>query len=196
MIAFRHAPPGYPFLWEGPGQPAGRWNREGDGPTHYFADTPDGAWAEFLRHEEITDPDDLPGIERAIWAVEIGDPPAARPGLRPHVLTGDRASYPACQRAAGALRAGDQPGLTAPSAALVDGDARGLRVDGGLKPGPPREAAVIVIFGARPDLAGWCAALGRPAAELLARVRHFTPTVEQPRRATASGPPGRRGAPR
>jgi RES domain-containing protein len=62
VIAFRHADRRFPFLWEGSGQPAGRWNATGDSPIHYFADTPDGAWAEFLRHEGITSPEDLATI--------------------------------------------------------------------------------------------------------------------------------------
>ena len=75
MIGFRHADIRLPFLWEGPDQPPGRWHGEGEGPVHYFADTPDGAWAEFLRHEGITDPDDLDTVRRALWAVELGAPP-------------------------------------------------------------------------------------------------------------------------
>jgi hypothetical protein len=39
--------------------------------THYFTDTPDGAWAEFLRHEAIFDPEDLLTVRRAPWAVDI-----------------------------------------------------------------------------------------------------------------------------
>ena len=70
MIAFRHADPRFPFLWEDSSQPAGRWNMPGQ-LTHYFADTPDGAWAEFLRHEEIFDPEDLLTVRRALWAVDI-----------------------------------------------------------------------------------------------------------------------------
>ena len=65
VIAFRHTDPRYPFLWECGSQPAGRWHAQGEGPAHYFNDTPDGAWAEFLRHEEITEPEDLSGIRRA-----------------------------------------------------------------------------------------------------------------------------------
>ena len=52
MIAFRHADPRFPFLREDSSQHVGRWNGTGE-LTHYFCDTPDGAWAEFLRHEEI-----------------------------------------------------------------------------------------------------------------------------------------------
>ena len=81
MIAFRHADPRFPFLWEDSFQPAGRWNTPGQ-LTHYFADTPDGAWAEFLRHEEISDPADLLTVRRALWAVEVRDEPAARPNWR------------------------------------------------------------------------------------------------------------------
>src|SRR5690606_7733130 len=73
VIVFRQADSRVPPLWETSDQPAGRWHGDGEGPAHYFADTPDGAWAEFLRHEEITDPADLEGVRRRLWAVEIGD---------------------------------------------------------------------------------------------------------------------------
>ena len=79
MIGFRQADPRYPFLWSDPSQPAARWHGEGDGPAHYFADTPDGAWAELLRHEEIHDPADVATFRRALWAVELGDEPASAP---------------------------------------------------------------------------------------------------------------------
>ena len=82
MIVFRHADPRLPFLWEDARQPPGRWHGGGEGPAHYFSDTPDGAWAELLRHEEIRDPADLATLRRAIWAVEIPDEEqAAAPGL-------------------------------------------------------------------------------------------------------------------
>ena len=55
----------FPFLWEGAGQPPARWHGDGEGPVHYLTDTPDGAWAEFLRHEEIRDPQDLETVTRA-----------------------------------------------------------------------------------------------------------------------------------
>src|SRR5450631_3827997 len=88
MIAFRQVDARFPFLWEDASQPAGRWHGEGEGPAHYFADTPDGAWAEFLRHEDIDDPADLKTIRRQMWAVEIGDPPREQVDLPMDVLTG------------------------------------------------------------------------------------------------------------
>ncbi len=172
MIAFRHADPRFPFLWETPAQPAGRWHGAGDGPAHYLADTPYGAWAELLRHEEITDPADLAGVRRALWAVELPELPGWRPELDERLQRGGLESYSACQAEAARLRASGAASLRAPSAALVSRGARGWRVEGGLRPGPRRDGEVFVFFGPRPDLVGWPVVLdGRPPEELLGRVR-------------------------
>ena len=175
MIAFRHTDPRFPFLRETPAPTGGRWNHAGE-LAHCFSDTPDGAWAEFLRHEEIHDPEDLPHVRRALWAVEVADLPAARPALAAEVLTGGQQSWAACRREAVRLRREGHAGLVAPSAALVTGGAHGFRVEGGERPGPPRDGVTIVLFGTRPDLIGWQAvASGGPAPDLLDRVRHFGP---------------------
>lgn len=172
MIAFRHADPRFAFLREDESQTAGRWNDTGD-LTHYFCDTPDGAWAEFLRHEEISDPADISTIRRALWAVEIGEPPSLRPDLPPETMTGDPTTWPRCTQFASTHR-GNADGLIAPSAALKPGEARGWRVDAGMRPGPDRDGQVIAIFGPRPDLVGWAAtAEGRPETALLAKVARF-----------------------
>ena len=174
MIGFRQADPRFPFLWEDASQPPGRWHDEGEGPVHYFADTPEGAWAEFLRHEEITDPADVAEIRRSIWAVELGDPELQAPRLSARTLTGGLQSYPACRGEAARLRAAGATGLIAPSAALRSGGAHGWRVDAGLRPAASRDGRVIAMFGRRPDLVGWAAAYeGRPAADLLRRVHHL-----------------------
>lgn len=173
MILFRHADPRFPFLWEVPGQPAARWHGEDEGPAHYLADTPDGAWAEFVRHEGITREAELDNVRRALWAVEIPDGVAlAEPALAADVLRGGTGTYGQCRTEARRLRASGATGLRAPSAALVPGGARGWRVDGGLRPAAGRDGSMVVLFGRRPDLVGWPATLaGRPAADLLARVR-------------------------
>jgi hypothetical protein len=158
MIAFRQCDARCPFLWEGAAQPEGRWHASGEGPAHYFADTPDGAWADFLRHEEIHDAADLATIRRAIWAVDIGDAPAASPALPVDTMQGDRSTWPACQAAARELRAAGQRRLEAPSAALPDG-------------------RMMVLYGepAELKLAGWIAAVdASPPRALLKRVRHYT----------------------
>ena len=176
MIAFRHADPRYPFLWEEASQPGARWHGPGEGPVQYLCDTPDGAWAEFLRHEEIKDPEDLATIRRALWAVELGDEPSREPRLPAKVLTGGPETHAACRKEARRLWRLGATKVVAPSAALLPGAARGWRVDGGLRPGPPHDAKVVVLYGRRPDLVGWAAAMeGRPGEELLPFVRHLSP---------------------
>jgi hypothetical protein len=64
--------------------------------------------------------------------------------------------------------------LDVASAALLEGAARGFHTNAGLQPGPARSGRTIVLFGPRPSLVAWrAAAEGRPAAELLARVRRL-----------------------
>ena len=174
MIAFRQVDGRYPFLWDDDRQPAGRWHAQGEGPAHYFADTPDGAWAEFLRHEEITDPADLPTIRRQLWAVDIGDDPAEDVALPLPTLTGGPDTYARCQRRATAMRQSGATRMSARSAALVAGGARGMRVRDGVQPDAPRDGHVIVVFGAPDALVGWNAATdARPSADLLERVHHY-----------------------
>ena len=178
MLWFRTCDARWPFLWDGAGQPPGRWHGPGEGPAQYLADTPDGAWAEFLRHEEITDPSDLAGIARDLWAVEVPDPPTggprpARPYLEAAVVRGGPRSYAACQAEARRLRAAGAQALRAPSAALLPGAARGQLVRrGALAEARRRDGRVLVLFGPRPHLRGWrCTHAGRPHERLLALVR-------------------------
>ena len=174
MIAFRHADLRSPFAWESADQPSARWHGEGQGPVQYFADTPDGAWAELLRHEEIVSAEDVATIRRALWAVDLPEQPEQVPALPIEVLTGGPETHEQCRQEAARLRAEGTAGLVAPSAALLDGAAHGWKVDGGVQPAAPRDGRVIVLFGRRPDLVGWLATVdGRPAEDLLARVRYF-----------------------
>jgi hypothetical protein len=174
MIVFRQTDWRYPCLWESADQPAGRWHGAGEGPAHYFADTPTGAWAEFVRHEEITDAGDLATVRRQMWAVEIGDEPAHDVEVRSRVTGGGRQSYPACQDEARRLRARGARRLRARSAALVPGGAAGAVVDQGPQPAPPKDGFTIVVFGAPAGLIGWVAAdRSRPPDEVLPRVRHY-----------------------
>ncbi len=174
MIVFRQTDGRYPFLWEDATQAAGRWHAAGEGPAHYFADTPDGAWAEFLRHEEITDPQDVPTILRQLWAVEIGDAPAEAVTTPESVVRGGPNTYARCQADARALRAAGIRRLSAPSAALVSGGARGVCVDGGVRPSAPRDGRIIVLFGSARGTVGWLAAEnGHPSVDLLPRVNYY-----------------------
>lgn len=174
MIVFRHADSRFPFLWEAVDQPPARWHGAGEGPVAYLAETPDGAWAEFLRHEEITDPADLDGVRRAIWAVELPDAPTTRPRLTQATLTGGLETWPACQAEARRLRRRGKTALATPSAALRTRTPSGFRTSGGLRPGPVRQERAFVYFGAHSELVAWCACTaGRHRADLLPRVRHL-----------------------
>ncbi len=175
-LGFRHGDPRFPFLWESALQPPGRWHGPGEGPVHYLADTPDGAWAEFLRHEEITDAADLAGVVRRLWAVEL--PPdvtsAAHVRLDDSVARGDPGSYPICQAEARALRAQGATVLRAPSAALVPGGARGQGTAGGLREAADRDGLVWAVVGTRPSLRGWAAVdAGAPTSRVLGLVARF-----------------------
>ena len=174
-IGFRHCDSRYPFLWATALQPAARWHRFGEGPAHYFADTPVGAWAEFLRHEDIRDPADLDGIRRSLWAVELPDRGYVTPALPDKQLTGGLASYAACQSEAARLRTTGARRIEAPSAALSAGGARGWIANPDEKPAPAaRDGVVWVLYGTGRDLIGWPAAEATaPPARALPLVRHF-----------------------
>ncbi len=178
MILFRQTDSRYPFLWEDDQQPPGRWHGQGEGPAHYLADTPDGAWAELLRQEEIRDPEELKTIRRSLWAVEVPDEEAAEPELPGQILTGGPGTWARCREEARRLRAAGASRIVTKSAALLSGKAQGWRVETGLRPGPSRDGRVHVLFGPRPDLVGWAAVVGgRPGEELLPRVHHFSRPV-------------------
>jgi RES domain len=175
VILYRHADPRFPFLWESADQPPARWHGPGEGPVQYFADTSDGAWAEFLRHEGIANESELVNVRRALWAVAASDDlPAQVPRLSQAVLTGGIATYAECQKEARRLRNRGALALRVPSAALLPGGAAGWKVNGGLRPAAERDGTVFAVFGARPDFVGWMAAFAaRPGTDLLGRVRHL-----------------------
>lgn len=172
MITFRHCDRRWPFLWESSKQPPARWHGEGEGPVQYLSDTPDGAWAEFIRHEEITDEEDLDGVSRALWAVSVAEPSWVTPDLPEPTMTGSLDTYPDCQSEARRLRKVGVEALEVPSAALQPGTAGGHVVDGGLQEAAAADGRTFVLFGRRPDVVGWVAVDdGRPPRGLLGRVR-------------------------
>lgn len=172
-MVFRNADSRYAFFWEATAQPPARWHGPGEGPAQYVADTPDGAWAEFLRHEEITDPADLAGVARSLWVIEVEDTElAAAPRIDVPAVLGGLDSYNECRELAHRARAAGAHAITAPSAALLPGAARGERTDGSLVAGDDRDGEVWVLYGRRPDLRGWrVVEAGRPPERVLALVR-------------------------
>lgn len=175
MIVFRNTDVDVPFSWDSDRQPAQRWHDDGEGPAQYTSSTPDASWAEFLRHNGITDADDLAGIERTMWAVEIDDDePTGLPVLPIATLTGGVSSYPACRRESARLRGSGSTRLIATSAAVLPGTPSGWLSRADLVPGPARDEVTMVLFGARPEFVGWVTAThGQPDPSLLGRVRHL-----------------------
>jgi hypothetical protein len=175
VTLYRQCDSRFAFLWGSARQPRGRWHGDGAGPVQYLANTPDGAWAELLRHEEIQHSEDIEGVERALWAVEVAEMPEAVPELGDGILRGAQDSYPACQAEAQRLRDLGRDGLVAPSAAIREGNVSSWKAVGEVNvPGPEHPAIVAALFGPRPDLEGWLLVdRGAPPFHVLGRVRHF-----------------------
>lgn len=174
-IGYRHCDPRYPFLWQSAAQPAARWHGADEGPANYFSDTPTGAWAEFLRHEGITEEADLVGVQRSLWAVEVPQvDAAATPQLPEAVLFGAEHSYPACQQEARRLRKLGHTGFDVPGAALLPGEARGWTADAAIaRETTLRQGRVWVHFGTC-AFVGWVVVkAGSPPADVLPLVRHL-----------------------
>ncbi len=171
-IGFRHCDPRYPFLWTTADQPPARWHAAGEGPANYFCDTPDGAWAEFLRHEEIVDAADLAGVRRSLWAVALPADGYAQVPLGRDLLQDGGQGYGACQARARQLRAQGATRLQTFSAALRPGTAGGWRVRGAAQERAPagRDGLVWVLYGTV-TLAGW------PAAEAASPPQSVLPLV-------------------
>jgi len=180
-LGFRVCDRRHPFLWSGPGQAAGRWNRSGDQPVHYLACTPTVAWAEWIRHEEITDPGDLAGVAAALWAVLIpqewgsGELESVAMPLD-QVLDPSPAAQDARLALVEQLKKQGAQGLLAPTAALRESDAvlPAVRVRNGTEQPErlTRPAQVILLWCEASALPGWCCVSeGRLGAELLPLVR-------------------------
>jgi hypothetical protein len=161
----------YPFLWATREQPPGRWHDSGEGPCHYLATTPKGAWAEAVRHSGITDEDDLEDLELALWEVRV-IPPVDVPTLDEATMTGGEWSYAACRAEARRRRAAGSVGFVAPSAAVLSGRAEVYAVGtGGQYVTEHVPTGTIVLFGAPDDLVGIPSAEGHPDPTILDDVR-------------------------
>lgn len=180
-LGFRVCDRRHPFLWSGAGQGSGRWNRSGDQPVHYLASTPTVAWAEWIRHQEITDPGDLAGVAAALWAVLIPQAWGFKE-LDSVALPLDQVldSSPEAQDArlglVEQLKKHGAQGLLAPTASLHHSDRvlPAVRVSNGTEQLEQlaMPAQVILLWCEARVLPGWCCVPeGRPGAELLPLVR-------------------------
>ncbi|MGE4425512.1 MAG: RES family NAD+ phosphorylase [Solirubrobacteraceae bacterium] len=174
LIAFRQTDYDVPFWARSNGFPA-RWNAAGDPPTQYWSLHPDGAWAEYLRQEEVGDEEAAGRIRRTIWScrvprgmfVDLREPETCETyGVAPEALVAP--DWLPCQVLASRLRTDGCPGILSPCAAL-DGHTN------------------LTIFGAkraidwqrrpalRSQIPAAVVAVGRPPAGLVERVERRPP---------------------
>jgi RES domain-containing protein len=123
-VVFRYANYDTP-LWVRPNTNAGRWQAAGDPPTQYFCLTPEGAWAELARAEELRTERDLGLARTVIWAIEVSQAMivdystfdrAEAAGFPPEALIDD--DWSRCQQEGKRLRDLGYLGVLAPAAAL------------------------------------------------------------------------------
>lgn len=174
LTAFRWSSYDVPF-WGRSNSRDGRWNYADVHSTQYWSLTPDAAWAELIRHENLQTEEELDEVRMPFWVCRV--PTAMLVDLRQshtreqHQITDDELidqDWGACQRLAVKLR--DQcRGVIAPSAALP-------------------QHANLTLFGRRraidwenrPALASTIpasrAAIGRPPTGLLDRVGRLVQT--------------------
>lgn len=175
LLAFRQTDYDVPF-WARNNSYDGRWNVAGDPPTQYWSMHPDGAWAEFLRQEELQDAADVRLIRRPIWVCRIvigslldlrGTSQQEQHEIAPTDLVDP--DWGACQRLARRLRAAGVGAILSPSAALDGHDNLtifGARRAIHLHRRPVLQSTVPAAIVAR----------GRPSPELLDAIRRTTPT--------------------
>lgn len=122
-VLFRYSSCDVPF-WVLPNTGPGRWNVAGDPPTQYWSGSPDAAWAELIRSEELRTEAEVDLVSMPLWVcrfpfaelVDLRDDAAQRAaGLALEDLIGE--SWSACQRAGAVLRQSHR-GVIAPAAAL------------------------------------------------------------------------------
>lgn len=165
----------YPPFWADPQQPQGRWHAQGDGPCHYLSTTPEGAWAEIIRHEALREAEDVQDLHRSLWVVESPEPPIdAHPDL-PGTRALFRRPWAQCQAAARALRDAGHHALWADSAALPKASARVRQVQTGRLRSGRRRSEVVAFFGVATahGLEAQHAADGHPDPQLTDRVQHL-----------------------
>lgn len=168
---FRYSSYDVPF-WARPNTTDERWHAAGDGATQYLSATPDGAWAELIRNENLRSEADLSLVQMALWQAQIEQAriadyrdfgTAEKAGLDPELLISDEQS--ACRVEGRRLRENNFAGVLYPSAALPG--EQNLVLFG------PR---ILLPWGASRRLASGVPAnkltVGAPPADLLPRVRH------------------------
>jgi hypothetical protein len=159
-------------VWARPNSAAQRWNRTREAPTQYLSLSPEGAWAELIRTEDLTSVAAVRLVRMPLWALRVRETRVAdyatfekaeAAGFPPDALVEE--DHERCRAEGTRLRERGFRGVLAPSAAL---------------PG----AVNLTLFGARLAVEWGCEdrrlasfvaarqlAVGHPPEDLLPRVR-------------------------
>lgn len=160
-------------LWARPNSDGQRWNRAREAPTQYLSLSPEGAWAELIRAEDLATAADVEPVRMPLWALQVRETHVAdyctfekaeAAGFPPEALVDE--DHERCRAEGARLREHGFRGVLAPSAALPD-------------------AVNLTLFGARLAIEWDCPeqrrlgafvparqlAVGRPPDGLVPRVR-------------------------
>jgi hypothetical protein len=170
-VFFRYSSYDVPF-WARPNTTDERWHGRGDGATQYLSATPDAAWAELIRNENLRSEADLALVQIPLWqaSIELGNvadygdfATAERANFDPEALIDDNQT--ACRAEGRRLREAGFAGVLYPSSALPG--EQNLVLFG------PR---ILLPWGAPRRLTSGVPAnkltIGAPPRDLLPRVRH------------------------
>lgn len=123
-VAYRYSSYDTPF-WACENSEPGRWHAFGDGATQYLSLGADGAWAELIRHEQLTTEDEVAQASMQMWSVSVGQGMVAdystfaladKAGFDAGALVGE--DHGPCRREGARLRELGYRGVLAVSAAL------------------------------------------------------------------------------
>lgn len=180
LTLFRYSSYDVPF-WVKPNTRPGRWNLANEAPTQYWSMTPDAAWAELIRAENLQTEQELDEVRMPIWAsrvpaaglIDLGvDATRERLGTSLAELSSE--DWASCQQLGRELRHAGHLGVISPCAALeghwnvtIFGPRR--QIDWRDRPALARTVPAAI------------AAVGRPPRGLLDRVRRPADPATRPR---------------
>lgn len=123
-VAFRYADYDTP-LWVRPNTEHGRWHLARTEPTQYLCSSPDGCWADLIRHENLRTEMDVALVRMPLWVVKINEEriadystfeKAEAAGFPPDALVDE--DWGRCQAEGERLRRRGFRGVQCPAAAL------------------------------------------------------------------------------
>jgi RES domain-containing protein len=123
-VGFRYSDYDNPF-WARANTLGGRWHRGGTEPTQYLSLSPDAAWADRIRHENLTTEIEVAMIRMPLWVAKLEEnriadystfDTAEGAGFPPDALVDD--DWTRCQEEGDRLRSLGFRGILAPAASL------------------------------------------------------------------------------